>query len=819
MQSQSMADGRSSDASEGEGRDNGLVGEQILDELERRSIKSGKSGVSGNSGEDVGRQTSEVQGQRVEQSSSVSSEKKSGAKSAATHSSGHRSSVQLPRREIEKLDATLAKQELAKIVDAKDEELQQLEAKLAAEKESKKAKQEENIVLQQAAYDRKIEHQSETKTLKVAKDSILNKLSRVKKETDAIKGQRDELVDTLAGMKARHQVELRKIKQDVESEVQRELSEKLHEIEEKESAEANAEHKANILAEKLQAAEREKVKAQKEADILRVKEAMSKAEVTAKGAKIQAMRAEMSAGQGDLAQSAPNASRLLESVFEAERRLQEEMTELKKKMKGLNAGDAQYQTEMGQLQQQWDSASTRFKMLGTGESTSSFQKTPSAPSSSSYNPAPAPTLNLSSTRGTRNYWSRPMLAPITETDDPSNDGSGIAPSGHFSSNADEGVGDLHDFDDAVENPLALLKKASLPEHQKVKLEVEVDKVKKQKDALAEDLERKKWEKELLKKKAEMLEDREMALQMEAAEQLAADASKIARLQYALSNRREEQEEKDDIILELKQELGVKEVTTEVASDRLNTVWAKAEAKEEDLKKIRTELEEQKGQKWNLEVYLQGLRDQLDLAWEAKRIAEMRCEDYRVSRDAQDERHEKELERLRHEIRILKRSHVSNTDGEEADLTAEVLALRKDVKRLEEEKNILENMMEWKEVKYQSTIEELEQQLAAQTAQLKQDINRDKGDLLSKLDKQADDLKQRLASNQYPSTSTSACEHASMTGASKTEELVHANPIPLSSEALEAVAVLSADKLPTGSECNSSKEISEVSGGEVGKLDP
>jgi len=336
--------------------------------------------------------------------------------------------------------------------------------------------------------------------------------------------------------------------------------------------------------------------------------------------------------------------------------------------------------------------------------------------------------------------------------------------------------------------------------------VEAEKAKREKDHLVEDLERTNRRKEQLAEKVAEQQARELQLQEDIAEKVASDESKIARLQAALRNRQKDVEEKDEFILELKQKNEVKDIRMESVKERLDAVWAKAEYKEENLDMIRQELEEKKGQKDQLDRWACELQEQLEQAWAARRVSDSRCEDYRTALDAQESRYEKLVEDLRQEIRYLKRHSSSasvDADGGDPDneaLRKELLDLRRECKKMEE-RNILQNVLEWKEVQFRCATEELEQQLAQQAAEFEKERNASQQDLLSRLEGQADVFRQKLTS---ATSGTDASQEETPTGTSANAQGSFSSVLPSLQAGKRDVTV---------SECSSggSRGNSDVSG--------
>merc|ERR1712008_388492 len=90
---------------------------------------------------------------------------------------------------------------------------------------------------------------------------------------------------------------------------------------------------------------------------------------------------------------------------------------------------------------------------------------------------------------------------------------------------------------------------------------------------------------------------------------------------------------------------------------------------------------------------------------------------------------------------------TNGIGEEPEKEGpmtEVVQLRQQVDELTEERNVLINTLEWKEVQWRSSIEDLEQQMASQAVDLKTQHDAQVEEVRLHLEGEIVELKQRLA---------------------------------------------------------------------------
>jgi len=141
-----------------------------------------------------------------------------------------------------------------------------------------------------------------------------------------------------------------------------------------------------------------------------------------------------------------------------------------------------------------------------------------------------------------------------------------------------------------------------------------------------------------------------------------------------------------------------------------------------------------------------------MATAAKRLAETRAEDYKDAMTAMKLRHGQVVSDLRQQIRTLKDNAGEVEEeidgiGEEPEREGpmnEVVQLRHQVVDLTEERNVLINTLEWKEVQWRSSIEDVEQQMASQAVELKTQHEAKVEEVRLHLEGEVAELKQRLA---------------------------------------------------------------------------
>jgi len=108
--------------------------------------------------------------------------------------------------------------------------------------------------------------------------------------------------------------------------------------------------------------------------------------------------------------------------------------------------------------------------------------------------------------------------------------------------------------------------------------------------------------------------------------------------------------------------------------------------------------------------IEALESQLAGAIEASRIACARSEDMKQELQNSAQRHEEDLAAKDREIEVL-RAIAAAEEGQPGRAEAKLLEMQTQVQQLEEEKNELLNTLEWKEVEWRNTVEDLQMQLA------------------------------------------------------------------------------------------------------------
>jgi len=278
----------------------------------------------------------------------------------------------------------------------------------------------------------------------------------------------------------------------------------------------------------------------------------------------------------------------------------------------------------------------------------------------------------------------------------SGDGS-VAVSANVSSNGDgDEVADIHDFDEPSTTG-ATSQAANLAM------------IKYLQDEMAED----KIARNLLKE--------------EMAGTDAQNESKIARLMKQAAQNLVDAGTSEDTIAELRQNLlgeGVRHHNAlEAAQVLLASAQAKNNGKDLDIEQLKHMLFQQQDQD---QLDIENLRQQLFMATAGKRVAETRAQDCKDAMTAMKLKHEQTVTDLRRQIRRLKEDAgevEQETDGiqeepEKVGPMNEVAQLRQEVVELTEERNVLINTLEWKEVQWRSSMEDLEQQMASQAIELR-----------------------------------------------------------------------------------------------------
>jgi len=157
---------------------------------------------------------------------------------------------------------------------------------------------------------------------------------------------------------------------------------------------------------------------------------------------------------------------------------------------------------------------------------------------------------------------------------------------------------------------------------------------------------------------------------------------------------------------------------------------------EEIDRLRLKLEQEKQDKWEQAKELAGMRDyiskqhelhtnegdlsmlrhRLFVALETKRISDARAEDFKVAVENMEKQHEAIVAELRHQLQV---AEGAQQDGDESSLiVAKVEDLRQQIKGLVEERNVLANTLEWKEVQWKNKFETMEMQQESEVADLK-----------------------------------------------------------------------------------------------------
>jgi len=237
---------------------------------------------------------------------------------------------------------------------------------------------------------------------------------------------------------------------------------------------------------------------------------------------------------------------------------------------------------------------------------------------------------------------------------------------------------------------------------------------------------------------------------------AESASKVTRLLKQAAQNRVDAGVSDDTIAKLRQSLVGEGVRHQSAMDAAQVLLSAAQAtnaeRDLNIEELKQELSSQQGQQDQDKLDIGYLRQELFMATAAKRLAETRAEDYKDAMTAMKLKHEQVVSDLRRQIRTLK--HDAGEVEEEVDgieeepekggAMTEVVQLRQQLVELTEERNVLINTLEWKEVQWRSSIEDLEQQMASHAVELKTQHSAKIGEVRLQLEGEIAALKQRLA---------------------------------------------------------------------------
>jgi len=113
----------------------------------------------------------------------------------------------------------------------------------------------------------------------------------------------------------------------------------------------------------------------------------------------------------------------------------------------------------------------------------------------------------------------------------------------------------------------------------------------------------------------------------------------------------------------------------------------------------------------------ALQQRLFVALEAKRISDARAADFKGAVEQMEKQHEAIVAELRHQLQVAEGAQQAGGDTSSL-VVAEVEELRQQIRGLIEERNVLTNTLEWKEVQWQNKFETMELQQAAELADLK-----------------------------------------------------------------------------------------------------
>lgn len=728
----------SSESGNSEPRDDALAGQHIIEDLEKAS----RSG-SGHSESDATRdqdQSSKGRATLIERMKERHGRADSGVKSSSSSSytsksvlSGSQShdKIRQLKEQIEKVDIVQQKEELLKVVQEKDNEVHHLTTRI---EEFVKHKNEDMANLEEVMNEKdernremKVSLTAEVKSLEANQQALKSQLASAKQVKDDAVKEKEDLTDRMEGLKARHLVEILRMEADMQAQLQTEIKqgllEKVRENELKELMKAEVES----LMQQLQRSQLDCQSATDERDMLRHSDVITKAESRAKQAKVALLNEELTVVQLRDGMSTKNIQEALASVTETERELHEEMLALNIEVATKRATRQAKGPDKGEDQRGISTREElRRKRLGTSGSTGYRGNLGNLGSDS--NSTRSLGFSPLGRRLTRPAWSgKPALNKILEEDDLlSGDGSVAFSMSNCAVSSDaggEGIGDMHDFDDLMEDPLGTLNDpARLQQVKQMVLQVN-----KEKEQLIQALDKKQREKDEMTQDAADKKKKEGIFQEEMVEQLAQNESKIARLHQQLQQKNMQTGEMEEEVMALRNRVEIKGVKLESVREKLAEVSKQKQQKESSFKELRRELDEKKRDKEQVEGYIQELEQQLETAWAKIRIAEAKIDDFRGAITTMEQRYEHSLEEQRQEIRVLKAAcqegvsaaAPTNQEGEEPPVKQVINSLWERIKSVTEERNMLQNTLEWKEVQWRNTIEDLEVQMANQAAELRE----------------------------------------------------------------------------------------------------
>lgn len=279
----------------------------------------------------------------------------------------------------------------------------------------------------------------------------------------------------------------------------------------------------------------------------------------------------------------------------------------------------------------------------------------------------------------------------------------------------------------------------------------------------------KVKEKLLKEKVRALEEKKEEtkrmkeeLKEEMAEKEATLQPKIVELRSKVSEIKEEAVEKEEAAIELEQVVAKEDVKVVKVVEEVRVELAIAERKKdikaEHVEELFAEVQHQekvKEDNANLWVELTNEYDDLN---KAQKDAEAKAEEWRMKMETVRSDQERVVQELKQELSDLRREHgieveepdenedfakPMGTDESRPPVT-ELEQLQRELGQATEERNMLLNTMEWKEVQWRNEIEELEHQIVAEGLQLKNKYKAELEELRAKLEAEAEELRKKLS---------------------------------------------------------------------------
>uniref|UniRef100_A0A6T1M5W8 Uncharacterized protein n=1 Tax=Alexandrium monilatum TaxID=311494 RepID=A0A6T1M5W8_9DINO len=332
------------------------------------------------------------------------------------------------------------------------------------------------------------------------------------------------------------------------------------------------------------------------------------------------------------------------------------------------------------------------------------------------------------------------LHAIDEDDMSSMDGSAAA-SGNVSSDGGVEVGDLHDFDENIgvshlidQGPTSQVVKQVVQQKLEMKSRIEELKEKLAEDHIAVD-----------------------EVKEELAEKEARHASKVARLMDVVESTNMSRAKALEEVTEMKEALQVRDAEYRAEVKEMRDMLSSSEERYEALMKEQQEKASAPAAPPTCEArepehdhVREDLWQQLCGALEAKRIAEGRVEEFKRAMASMERQHSDTVAEMRQQLLVASGSSRGGPGGADAGAAAaaeELEDLRQQLRGSVEERNVLANSLEWKEVQWKSKVENMEMNHAAATSDLERRRGAEVKELTLRLEGELAEARQRLEDSQ------------------------------------------------------------------------